>query len=115
MKIEIELWHVILLMITLVGAYAGIAQMLMSQYTQRIDERFVAVAAQISGLGRQGQKYADDVLKLERELGNLRVEMMRDYTRREDHNAAISSIRIGLDNMSLRIESVLLKKGRGDV
>ena len=115
MKIELELWHVITLLIAMVGAYAAIAQMLMSQYTKRIDERFVAVAEQISGLGRQGQKYADDVLKLERELAGLRVEMMRDYTRREDHNAAIASIRIGLDNMSLRIESVLLKKGCGDV
>ena len=84
------------------------------QYSARIDEKFSVVSEQIKSLGAQGAKYGEDVLRLERELSALRLEMMRDFTRREDHNQAIASIRVGLDNMSLRIEKALSTGGRLD-
>lgn len=114
MKIELELWHFITLVITVISAFAGIAWRLLESYSGRIDEKFRAVGEQIAALAQQGDRYRDDVLRLERELHALRLEMMRDFTRREDHNQAIASIRIGLDNMSLRIEKALSTGGRLD-
>lgn len=113
--VELELWHAITLIVTMVGAYAGIAKLLMAQYTVRIDEKFVAVSELIASLRGQSEKYGQDVLRLEREMASLRLEVMRDFTRREDHNQAIASIRVGLDNMSLRIEKALSTGGRVDV
>jgi len=112
MQIQLELWHLISLAVTVIGAYAAIAKMLMSQVTKGIDDKFGLVTKLIESLSQQGEKYGADVLRLERELAALRLEMMRDFTRREDHNQAIASIRVGLDNMSLRIEKALSIGGR---
>lgn len=114
MQIQVEFWHLVGLAFTIVGAYASIARMLMAQVTKGIDVKFGAVTELIGALSRQGEKYGSDVLRLERELASLRLEMMRDFTRREDHNQAIASIRVGLDNMSLRIEKALRIGGRVD-
>ncbi len=103
MKIELELWQVISLMLTIVGAFAGIGKLLLANVTDQIKQ-----------LAAMEAKRGDDVLKLERELSTLRLEMMRDFTRREDHNQAIASIRISLDNMSLRIEKALSTGARFD-
>lgn len=126
MRFELELWHVITLIGMLLGAYAGIAWRLLDVYTRRTDERFATViqgvdqrfdqiGKQIDGLAQLEAKRGDQVLQLERELAALRLEMMRDFTRREDHNQAIASIRIALDNMSLRIEKAMSNGGRLDV
>jgi hypothetical protein len=136
MTIQVEFWHLVALALTLGGIYGVIAWRLMDLTVKRLDERldvtgkrldeqFVAntratdtkfdqVKQLIERLAKQGEKYGDDVLRLERELSSLRLEMMRDFTRREDHNQAIASIRIGLDNMSLRIEKALANGGRSE-
>lgn len=104
MKVELELWHVISLVITIIGAFAGIAKLLLANVTDQIKQLAMLEA-----------KRGDDVLALERDVSALRLEMMRDFTRREDHNQAIASIRISLDNMSLRIEKALNTGGRLNV
>lgn len=101
MRVELELWHVISLVITIVGAFAGIAKLLLANVTDQIRQLAVLEA-----------KRGDDVLALERSLSTLRLEVMRDFTRREDHNRAIADIRIGMDNMSLRVEKALTQGGR---
>lgn len=107
MQIQLELWHLISLAVTVIGAYAGIAKLLMAQYTKSMDEKFVLVREEIKALGQQNARYGDDVLRLERQLNDLRLEVWRDFTQRDDHNRDIASIRIGQDNMSLRLEKVL--------
>lgn len=110
----IELGPLISVALAMVGAYAGIAWRLLAAYSGRVDEKFLIVSDQIKALAAQGARNNDEVLQLERELAALRLEMMRDFTRREDHNQAIASIRVGLDNMSLRIEKALSTGGRID-
>ena len=113
MRFELELWHVISLVMAIVGAFWGIGKMLLAATANGINEKFGHVAAQIERLSSLEVKRGEDVLKLERELGALRLEMMRDFTRREDHNQAIAGIRISLDNMSLRIEKALAGSNGG--
>lgn len=124
--VQLETWQVLTLGGMLIGGYAGIAWRMLAVYSQRTDDRFKAltdgaelrfgqIAKQIETLSEQEGKRGEQVLQLERELAALRLEMMRDFTRREDHNQAIASIRISLDNMSLRIEKALTTGGRLDV
>lgn len=124
--LQLETWQVLTLGAMLIAGYAGIAWRLLAVYTQRTDERFkvltegtelrfTQIARQIETLSEQEGRRGEQVLQLERELATLRLEMMRDFTRREDHNQAIASIRISLDNMSLRIEKALAQVGRIDV
>lgn len=112
MQIQVEFWHLVGLVLAIGGMFAGISKLLMVQVLAGIEVKFDNVTKLIGGLAKQGEKYGDDVLRLERELASLRLEMMRDFTRREDHNQAIASIRVGLDNMSLRIEKALRIGGR---
>lgn len=114
MKLELEWWHVLLAVFNIVAAFWAIARVLMNQYSTRISEQFAAVTKQIEALAQQGAQYGGDVLRLERELAQLKLDTMRDFTRREDHNQAIASIRVGLDNMSLRIEKALSTGARLD-
>lgn len=118
MQIQVDFWQLVGLGLTVLGSFAGIVKLLMGQYLRNVDQRFVAltegveekfanVAKLIEALSQQGEKYGADVQRLERELAGLRLEMMRDFTRREDFNQAIASIRIAVDNMSLRIEKAL--------
>ena len=115
MQIQVEFWQLVTLVITMVGAYAGIAKLLMAQYTKSIDQKFGDMTKLIELLGQQGERYGADVLRLERELSAFRLEAERAFTRREDHNQAIARISVGLDHMSLRIEKALAKGGRFDV
>lgn len=112
--IQLETWQVLTLGAMLIGGYAGISWRLLAVYTQRTDERFGSITKQIDALATAEGKRGEQVLELERELAALRLEMMRDFTRREDHTQAIASIRISLDNMSLRIEKALSTGGRID-
>ncbi|MBQ1767321.1 MAG: hypothetical protein IIZ92_31075 [Aquincola sp.] len=111
MPIQVEPWQLLAflasLAITLAGSYFAISKLLFAEFAKRLDERFATVGAQISELGKQSDRYGSEVLKLERELSALRLEMATNYTRREDHNAAIASILVKVDNMSLRIEAAL--------
>lgn len=118
MQIQVDFWQLVMLAGSVLGAFSAIVKLLMVQYAKTVDDKFTTltkgveaefagVARLIEALGQQGKRYGEDVLRLERELAALRLEMMRDFTRREDHNQAIASIRIGLDNMSLRIEKAL--------
>lgn len=112
MTIQVDFWQVVLLALSIFGSFAGVAKLLMAQVIKGVDDKFATVAECIEKLSAQSDKYGDDVLRLEREMAALRLEMMRDFTRREDHNQAIASIRVGLDNMSLRIEKALASGGR---
>lgn len=123
MQLQVDFWQLVTLAGASLGAFATIVKLLMVQYLRRVDEKFATltqgvedkfagVAHAIELLSQQGEKYGEDVQRLERELAALRLEMMRDFTRREDFNQAVASIRIAVDNMSLRIEKALSAGGR---
>ena len=119
MQLQIDVWQAVGFTLSMIAAYFGILKLLLTQFAQRVDEKFTTVGGQfdavqkrIDQLAAQGERYGAEVLKLERELAQFRLEVERHFTRREDHNQAIASIRIGLDNMSLRIEKALQEGGR---
>jgi hypothetical protein len=112
MQIQVEFWHLVGLAGGVIGAYAAIAKLLLMQVTKGIDNKFTVVTNAIGVLSKQGERYGDDLLRLERELARFRLEAEQRFTLREDHNQAIASIRIGLDNMSLRFETALRKRGQ---
>lgn len=114
MKIELELWHLIVLSSSIVGGFFAIARMLMAANQKAIDEKFSAVA---KGLESQDQTNR----RLERDLMELKAELPRDYVRREDYTQAIATIMTKIDHVALRMESAIRdayiqsKKGEGNV
>jgi len=100
MRIELELWHLMVLATSIVGGFFAIAKMLMAANQKAIDEKFAAVA---KGLESQDQTNR----RLERELMELKAELPRNYVRREDYTQAIATIMTKIDHVALRVEDAI--------
>lgn len=104
MTVSLELYHVIMLVLTIVGAFWGLAKMLVNQSQRHIDAQFKAITDKLAGQD-------DSARRIERELMELKAELPRDYVRREDHNRVVAAIQVSIDNLRLTIERALLERG----
>jgi hypothetical protein len=97
MTINMELWQLISLLVTIIGAFFGLARMLLQGSQQNIDEKFKVVSDHLKGQDESSRR-------LERDLMELKAELPRDYVRREDHTQVIATIMTKLDAFQLRME-----------
>jgi hypothetical protein len=100
MRIELELWHLIVLGTSIVGGFFAVARMLIAANQKAIDEQFMAVAK-----GLESQDATNR--RLERDLMELKAELPRDYVRREDYTQAIATIMTKIDHVALRVEDAI--------
>ena len=109
MKLELELWQLITIMFTVVGAFWAMAKLILSQAQAQINEKFNEISAHM-------RSQDESARRLERELMELKAELPRDYVRREDYTQAIAIIMTKIDGLGLRMENifqqVMLKGGR---
>ncbi len=100
MMLQIDLWHAVGLLITIMGAFFGMAKALLAQSQKHIDSQFQAIAATL--------KAQDDTSRrVERELLELKAELPRDYVRREDHTRVIASVQLSIENLRLTVERAM--------
>lgn len=123
MKLEVDLWHFVLLLTMFLGACAGAGKLLLDQVLRRMDQRFEAqdtttannqeqVARRLDGLETASRAERDQWQRVERELLNLKAELPLHYVRREDYVQAVATIMVKLDAMALRFENILLRGER---
>lgn len=105
MTLQLELTYLIGFVVTVIGAFWGMAKMLLSQSQAHIDKQFEAIASTLL-------KQDDVSRRIERELMDLKAELPRDYVRREDHNRVIGGVHLSLDNLRLTIERFMLDRGK---
>lgn len=116
----IELWHLVLLLLSFLGFCAAVIKLLFSQLKGQLDERFQTQEAARKGHAEQLNVRLDTLeqaaradtsqwQRVERELLNLKAELPLHYVRREDYVQAIATIMAKLDAMALRFENILLK------
>lgn len=101
MTVQLEMSWLIGLLLTVVGAFWGMAKMLLSQSQAHIDAQFEAISKTL-------QSQDEGTRRIERELMDMKVELPRDYVRREDHNRVIGSVQLSIDNLRLTIERFML-------
>lgn len=123
MKIELELWHLILLLLAFFGACSGAGKMLLTQTQKHLDARFTAqelgrtsnhdqLSKRLDALDAASRAETGQWQRVERELLNLKAELPLHYVRREDYVQAIATIMAKLDAMALRFENILLRGER---
>lgn len=123
MTMQLELWHLILLLTAFFGACAGAGKLLLDQVLRRMDQRFEAqdtttaanqqqVARRLEGLEAASRAERDQWQRVERELLDLKAQLPLHYVRREDYVQAIATIMAKLDAMALRFENILLRGER---
>lgn len=120
MKIEMELWHLITLVLTGISCVGAFGRLLMAQFEKRQDERFEAQ----DKARQEGQKALRDTLNLhlederrntqalaalERDFLTWKADMPTQYVRREDYVRNQTIIEAKLDALALRLENVQLK------
>ncbi len=127
MLMQIELWHLISLLLAFFGCVAGFGKLLLSQFEKRqaeravaqeksLDERFKAqeearkAAAEhwdqrFSGL----ESAAKEWVRVEREFLEWKADLPMTYVMRDDYVRNQTVIEAKLDSVALRIENLQLK------
>ena len=100
MTVQLELTWIVGVLIINMGAFWGLAKLLLSQSQKHIDEQFKAIAATL-------KSQDDSARRIERELMELKAELPRDYVRREDHNRVIGAVHLSIDNLRLTVERAI--------
>lgn len=107
--IQLELWHIITLCITLAGFFFGLVKALMAQQLSHIDAAFASQNSRLEKIEQANRDEASNWQRAERELLMLKAELPLHYVRREDYVQAVATIMAKLDNMAMRFENILLK------
>lgn len=120
MKIELELWHLILMLLAFFGCVAAFGKVLLDQFEKRQAERFSAIdkAREQGQRGLQEtfeahiteeRRNADSLKELERDFLKWQAELPIHYVRREDYVRGQSVIEAKLDALYNKLEVVQMK------
>ncbi|MDF3932949.1 hypothetical protein [Pseudomonas citronellolis] len=124
MKIELELWQLISLLVAFLGASAGGGKLLLSQIQKHLDARFqgqdqvrVANHEQLSrrleAIEQAAREETNQWQRVERELMSLKADLPLQYVRREDYIRGQSVLEAKLDGLAVKIENAQLRSLMG--
>lgn len=120
MIVQLELWHLISLLLAFFGFVAGSWKVLFGQIDKRLDSKFEGMERsrtesqahwdnRFSELAAQNQREADGWKQLERDFLGWKAELPIQYVRREDYVRNQTIIEAKLDQLRLAIENMYLK------
>jgi hypothetical protein len=106
MILQVELQWVVGLLFTIVGAFWGVAKMLIAQSQRHIDMQFESVTKTLREQG-EGTRH------VERELMALKAELPQRFVMREDHVRVNATLQVSIDQLRFTVERALLEtKGK---
>ena len=88
MTITLEIGHVLLIVISLMGFFTGMVKLLLAQLTKHLDEK-------LTKLGKDAESWRT----VERDLMQLKIDLPERYVRREDYIRNQTVIEIKLDGI----------------
>lgn len=96
--VQLELWHLVTLLLAFFGCVAAFGKVLLDQIEKRLTEKFSAL-----------EKKSDEWGRLEREFLQLKADMPLHYVRREDYVRNQTVIEAKLDRLATSLENAQLK------
>lgn len=105
MTVDLQLWHLITLLLAFFACVAGFAKLLLQQIDARLNSRFTAQDQRLQQIHEDARNWQ----RIERDLLELRAELPDRYVRREDYIRGQSVIETKLDALALKIENVQLR------
>lgn len=113
MTVEIQLWHLISLLISFMGCVAGFWKFTEARREKSEDHRWDDLhrhlEARFEAIMKHRETDASSLQKLEREFLRFQASMPLEYVRREDYVRGQSVIEAKLDALYHKIEIVQLK------
>lgn len=120
MTVQLELWHLILLLLAFLGMVSGFGKVLLDQIEKRLGERFAGqerlrVEAQkhwdtkFSSIEAASREESSQWQRIERELLSLKAELPTQYVRREDYIRNQTVIEAKIDRVFGKLELLQLQ------
>lgn len=120
MTVQLELWHIILLLLAFFGLVGTFGKVLLDQVEKRLGERFSAqetarVEAQkhwdtkFSAIEAAGREESIQWQRVERELLSLKADLPVQYVRREDYIRNQTVIEAKIDRVFGKLELLQLQ------
>ncbi|MCY1403735.1 hypothetical protein D9M71_189250 [compost metagenome] len=120
MKLELELWQLITLLVTFFGGCAGGGKLLLNQMQRHMDERFNSqeharatnheqVSHRLDAIELAAREEMNQWQRVERELMSLKADLPLQYVRREDYIRGQSVIEAKLDGLAVKLENAQLR------
>lgn len=124
MTVQLEIWQLITLGITLFAGFAGAGKALLGQTQRHLDERFQiqedgrkanheATQTRLNAIEAVSREEASQWQRVERELLSLKAELPLHYVRREDYIRGQSVIESKLDGLAAKFENAQLRNALG--
>lgn len=116
MLIQIELWHLITLLLSFFGCVGAFGKLLLSQFEKRQAERFEAQeVARKASADHWDQRFsileaaAKEWVRIERDFLAWKADLPMTYVMRDDYVRNQTVIEAKLDAVALRIENLQLR------
>lgn len=117
---QLELWHLVLLALSILGGYWTLTKIIAGQFQRGLDERFaVQERARADNHGQTSRRLdsmesihreeAAQWQRVERDLLQMRADMPLHYVRREDYIRGQSVIEAKLDGLGTKLENAQLR------
>ena len=120
MTLQLELWHLITLLIAFMGASAGAGKLLLTQHQTHMDTRLnahdearkanhEATQARLVLIESAAREESSQWQRVERELMRLQADLPVAYVRRDDYIRGQSVLEAKLDGLATKIENAQLR------
>ncbi|MBK6742506.1 MAG: hypothetical protein IPG66_05810 [Hydrogenophilales bacterium] len=120
MTVQIELWHLITLLIAFLGFVAGAFKLLLGQIDKRLDGRFDAMekaraesqsrwAEKFDEIAEQSRREENEWKRVERDFLKFQADLPVRFVMREDYIRGQSVIEAKLDALASKLEVVQLQ------
>ena len=115
MKVELELWQLITLLLTFLGACAGGGKLLLNQIQKSLDARFASqdqarlanheqLSYRLDAIEQAAREETNQWQRVERELMSLKAELPFQYVLRDDIRGQ-SVIEMKLDSLATKLKT----------
>lgn len=112
MTLQIDLWQLVGLIISGLGALWGVVKMVAVQAQRQQEVAHSQLVGRLDVIEQTGRAEAGNWQRVEREILQLKAELPLNYVRREDYVQSTATIMAKLDAISLRFENVLLQRSK---
>lgn len=116
MTVQLELWHLITLLLSFFGAVGTFGSVLLAQFDKRLKERFVAQEkAREESQEHWDKRFqgledaAKEWTRVERDFLAWKADLPMTFVMRDDYVRNQTVIEAKLDSVALRIENLQLK------
>lgn len=120
MTVQLELWHIILLLLAFFGLVGAFGKVLLDQFEKRLGERFFTQEksreeaqkhwdTKFSAIEAAGREESSQWQRIERELLSLKADLPVQYVRREDYIRNQTVIEAKIDRVFGKLELLQLQ------